>query len=620
MNKTTIALSLSAALLLAAQPLVAEELGEIVVTPSQTAQPLSQVTADVTVITAEDIRARGYQTVVQALSGVAGISFTSNVGFGKSTSVYLRGMDSKSTLVLIDGIRYNDPTSLNGAPFEHLLIDDIERIEIVKGAQSGVWGADASAGVINIITKSAQKGTHGSAHVEGGSFSTWRYGASVSHATERFDIHLSYNVLDTDGFTAYAPYGTDIDNYEDDEYKNQTLHLKGGFNIDANNRVGFSFTRIDAEGDADPYDSATYSIDPNGDYYMETTDTFGRIDYTNRNNVANITLYAQRSDFSRTYPDDAYSNGFDGTVDEYGIHAKMAYRESDFVLAGIDYREFTHENDIDRSYDVTGVFVTNTNTFEGVIGGKTVLTETLRYDSYSDFDNQTTGKIGLKHYHKHIEGLTTSLNYGTAYNVPTMYNLYDPFSGNENLSPETVESFDVTVAYKGFGVTYFSNRIDDMIDYVSQYDSNGNWIGGGYENVPGTSKIDGLEVTYKTQLFDDWLVNTNYTHLFKAEDNEGNTLARRAKDTFNLAVDYYGIDKLHLGAEMQYVGERYDRAGEQGAQTGKYTLINLTADYRLTDNFQLYGKVENAGDKYYQTVYNYASSPRAYYVGIRGKF
>jgi vitamin B12 transporter len=620
MMKQTLTLSFAAAAALTLLPAAETELGEIVVTPSNTPQALEEVTSDVVVITADEIKARGYTSLAQALSAVSGISFTSNGGPGKSTSVYLRGMASKHTLVLIDGIRYNDPTSLNGAPFEHIMLDDIERIEIVKGAQSGIWGPDASAGVINIITKSAKKGTHASAHVEGGSFNTWRYGASVSHATERFDIRIAYDITDTDGFSAYAPYGTDIDNYEDDEYKNETLHIKAGWNIDENNRLALTYTRIDAEGDADPYDAASYSFNPNGDYAMETTDSFARIDFTHKDDFNELTLYAQRSDFSRDYPDDAYSDGFDGTVDEYGLRSKIPYREDDFVQVGIDYREFTHENKIDKSYDATGVFITNTNTFEGLIGGKTILTETLRYDDYSDFGSETTWKIGIKHIHSHIEGLTTSFNYGTAYNVPTLYNLYDPFSGNENLTPETVKSYDITLDYKGFSLTYFNNRIEDMIQYASKYDAQGNWIGGGYENVAGTSKIDGLEAAYQTQLFDDFLIAANYTRLFKAQDNQGKDLPRRAKDTFNLAVDYYGIENLHIGAQAQYVGERYDRADKQGEQTGTYTIFNLTADYRLSENFELYGKIENLGDKYYQTVYNYAASPRAYYVGLRGKF
>ncbi|AKF25222.1 hypothetical protein YH65_07295 [Sulfurovum lithotrophicum] len=610
---------ITATLLLSNTAFAEESLGEITVTTAtQTTQTLNDVTSNIDVITAQEIQDRGYTTVAQALSSVAGISFVSNGGIGHSTSVFLRGMDSKHILVLIDGVRYNDPTSLSGAPFSDLMVDDIAQIEIVKGAQSGIWGADASAGVINIITKKAKKGTHASAHIEGGSFGTWKYGASVSTATDIYYANISYNVVDTDGFTTVAPYGTDIDQYEDDEYKNETINMKAGYHFNENNRLSLSYSQIKGDGDADPYDSTTYSFDPNGQYRFESTYKFTKANFNHKDSYETLNLYAQRSDFSRTYPDALFGKHFDGSVDEFGINSKIDYRSKDFLLVGVDKKDYSYENDIDKNYDSTGIFATNANTFEGILGGTTILTESLRYDNYSDFDSKATGKIGIKHVHSHIEGLVTSFNYGTAYNVPTMYQLFDPFSGNTNLNPETTDSYDVTLAYKDLKITYFNNKIKDMIDYVSNYDANGNWIGGGYDNVSGTSKIDGLELAYQKEVYEGVLLNSNYTHLFKAENNDGKTLARRAKDTFNLGVDYYGIDKLHIGADAQYIGERYDRAGEQGEQTGKYTVFNMTADYQVTDALQVYGKIENIGDKYYQTVYGYATSPRAFFIGVRG--
>ena len=617
----TLKLSLVAATLLTTASFATENLGDIVVTTAtNTPQKIADVTSDVEVITAEDIEARGYTTVAQALSSVAGFSIVSNGGLGKQTSVFLRGMDSRHLLVLIDGIRYNDPTSLSGAPWSDLTVDDIDRIEVVKGAQSGVWGADAAGGVINIVTKSPAEGTHASAHMEGGSFGTRKYGASLSTATKRYYGKVAYHVVDTDGFTAVAPYGEDIDRFEDDPYKNKTLDLKAGYRFDDDNRLDLTYTHIKGEGDADPYDTTLYAFDPNGKYGIESTYKFMKADFMHRDNIETLHLYAQRSDFSRYYPDADFSQHFDGKTDEFGLNAKFGYHGDDFLFVGVDHKRFVHENDLDKSYNATGVFATNNNIFDGFLGGKTILTESLRYDRYSDFDNKTTGKIGIKHISEKINGLVATFNYGTAYTVPTMYQLFDPYSGNENLSPETTKSYDISVAYKAFKLTYFRNKIDDMIDYVSKFDDEGNWIGGNYDNIAGSSKIDGIEATYRKEIFDNVLLTANYTHLLTFEDHTGKTLARRAKDTVNLAIDYYGIDKLHIGADMQYIGERYDRAGKQGEQTGKYAVFNFTADYQITDNIRLYGKIENVGDRYYQTVDGYATSPRAFYAGLKAQF
>ena len=213
-----ISTSLVASLLLATTNLFSAQSLETITVTSATnsTQSIKDVTSNIDIITKEDIEEKHYSSVVDALNTIPGISFTSNGSFGASSSVYLRGNDSKRILVLIDGIRYNDITGLSGAPFEHLMIDDIEQIEVVKGAQSGIWGADASAGVINIITKSAKTGTHGAATVEYGSSNTKKYGMNISHKTEKYYLNASAYKTQTDGYSAQAPRYTDIDELEDD--------------------------------------------------------------------------------------------------------------------------------------------------------------------------------------------------------------------------------------------------------------------------------------------------------------------------------------------------------------------------------------------------------------------
>ena len=165
-------ISVAVACTLAANSLFAVEnkdLGTITVSSAtKSEQSIKDVTSNIKVITGVELEEKHVTNAVEALNLVSGISFTSNGGIGKAASVNVRGFDSKKVLVLIDGIRYNDHTGTSGARFEHLMVSDIEKIEIVKGAQSGVWGADATAGVINIITKSVKKGLHGSVNLETG--------------------------------------------------------------------------------------------------------------------------------------------------------------------------------------------------------------------------------------------------------------------------------------------------------------------------------------------------------------------------------------------------------------------------------------------------------------------
>ncbi len=183
----------------------------------------------VTIITKEAIEEARVTTLAEALQKLGNIATVSNGGPGHTTAMYVRGMDTSRTLVLIDGIRYNNVTSSNGADYAQLMLNNVEQIEIIKGAQSGIWGADASAGVINVVTSKAKKGLHGAINAEYGSFDTKSTALQASYATDTFDFVLGASVYDTDGFSAYEPikgdpnYGKRYDELglEKDQYKNE---------------------------------------------------------------------------------------------------------------------------------------------------------------------------------------------------------------------------------------------------------------------------------------------------------------------------------------------------------------------------------------------------------------
>ena len=601
---TTIKLSLLTTLLLNTNLIADEKLEDITVTSAtKTTQKLSEVTSNVNVITAQEIEERHYTTVTEALNSLPGISFRANGGLGTATSLNLRGMESSRVLVLIDGIRYNDITGISGAPFEHLMATDIEHIEVIKGAQSGIWGADASAGVINIITKQAKEGLNFSASQEFGSFATSNSNINASYKNDTFYLKVNHNNLDSQGFTAYAPRGTDIGQYEDDAYNNKTTNLKAGFTITPTNKIDIAHTIIDANGN---YDDA-FNNNPNSTVTKNSTkDTFSSINFNHIDSFNEVNLFAKKSTFKRTSSSSFGTSPFDGDVKEYGLSSKIDYFGNNFLLIGGDYKKFGHQSGLNQTYNNKALFLTNNNNFNSSLG-TTIVTESIRHDQYSDFKDKTTGKIGLKH-HFQIEGLNASANYGTAYNAPTLYNLYGSFVGNSSLTPESTKAFDVAIAYKDLSLSYFDTKIDNAIDY--------DFTTSTYNNLNGTSKIKGYEVAYAPTLFDTLALNLGYTHL-KTENNIGQALARQPKDSLKFGLDYYGIEDTQLGVNGEYVGERYDSANKQGEQTGNYTVANFTANYEVDKHMSLYGKVDNITDKYYQTVDGYATSPRAFYAGMK---
>ncbi|MDX4060167.1 TonB-dependent receptor [Aliarcobacter skirrowii] len=576
-----------------------------VTSATKSEQKLKDVTANVDVITAEDIESRKFKTVAEALQTIAGIQVSQSGGIGQQTSLFLRGMNSDKTLVLIDGIRYNDPSG-NGANFEHLMINDIERIEVIKGAQSSIWGADASAGVINIITKSSQDGTHGNATIEYGRYNSKIARANISHKNESFDAKLSATRVDTDGFSAMTPKGEKAKNYEDDGYENTTVNLKLGYNFNDSNRVSTSYEIIDTKVDIDgTFGAPTYANDPNNLDIAKTKTHLANLTYENRNDIALTKVYTNYSNFKREYTD-ASEDEYKGVIKEYGVNTSIDYLNSSNVTLGADYKKFENKANIDKEYNNKGIFISNTNKF---FDDKTIFTQALRYDRYSDFENKTTGKIGIKQYI--IDDLNISANYGTGYNIPTTFQLYDTSygMGNENLNPEKTKSYDIGIEYKGFSITYFNTKVNNLIDAPASV----------YENVEGDSKFKGIEVAYKNYVTEDIFLNLNYTRL-SAKNKDREEFGRRPKNKLGFGVDYYGLKDFHFNINGEYIGERYDFNNKQGAKTGNYTIWNAVIDYQANKNFSTYIKLDNIFNKDYQIVDGYATSQRAAYLGIKASF
>ncbi len=608
-----ISTSLVASFLLATNLFSAQELESITVTSAtKTSQSIKDVTSNIDVITSEEIEARHFTTVVEALNTIPGVSFTSSGGIGQQTSVRIRGMKSGKTLVLIDGIRYNDPTG-EGASFEHLMIGDIERIEVIKGAQSSVWGADASAGVINIITKNAKEGTHGSIAVEYGSFDTKKVNATISHKEKNFDAKLNVSRLDSDGFSAMAPKDKDLGDFEDDGYENTSADLKLGYNFNDSNKISASYGIIDAKTNYDEgiYDSS-YNLDSltsaNTKAKSKTKNKFSSINYENINDFATTNIYFNKSVFDREYIEPLSfpkKRNYNGSIDEYGIKSTIPYFDNNsFVTVGADYKEFEHKNEFNKKYSSKAGYITNGNKFNN---NNTIITESIRFDAYDKFDNKTTGKVGIKQYI--IDDLNVSSNYGTGYNVPTSFQLYDASNGNEKLEPEKTKGYDFQVEYRGLSATYFKTKVNNMVA----------WESGKYNNIEGDSKLKGYELAYKKDIIEDLFLNLSYSHL-SVKDKDGKHLGRNVKDSIKYGVDYYGISKLHMSVFGEYVGSRFDRDNEGGEQTGNYTLWNTVLNYDINKTFSTYLKVDNIFNKYYQTVDGYATAERSAYIGLKASF
>lgn len=612
MKKPLLSLSAAAALFVSVQA-QSVDLEPIVVTSAlKTQQSVADSTSTVIVVTAEEIEALHASTVAEVLNRLAGISVVQNGGPGTTQSVLVRGMGTERTLVLIDGVRFQDPSNTSGASFTHLSTLDIERLEIVKGAQSGVWGSDAAAGVINIVTKKPQSGSHAEIGIEAGSYQTKKVSALLTHKSGKNSFKLSASRLLSDGFSAQTPYGDDIDQYEDDRYQNTNIIVGAAHDFTAATSIEAMYHGIDSNSN---YDSFTPDDDMRTDYRSRLFSTVLKHRYEEHA----LRLQYDHTTFERNDFDTPFGvNLFEGKNRNIELRDRIDYMDNGFVNIGVQKEFFTVDYTTvtpttgHMQTDTTAGYVTNSNRFDAW-----VLTQALRYDDYSNFDGKTTAKAGVKYFFD--DEVSVSANYGTAYNAPNIINILNPWgASNLDLLPETTRSSDLSFTYHDAIFTVFYNKVKNLLEW---YDPDG-WfgpIGGQYVNGDGESTFKGVELSYEHMIGEELLLAANYTYT-SAKNERNQVLLRRPKHQATVNADYYAGKALHIGVSAEYVGTRYDSDDEQGRQTGRYTLWNMVANYDFSDRFDGYVKINNLTDKYYQTVDGYAAAERSFYVGINAKY
>ncbi|SFV53770.1 Outer membrane vitamin B12 receptor BtuB [hydrothermal vent metagenome] len=590
-----------------------EQSGSIqITTANQSLDSITNTTTDVSVVTASQIEESGDHTVAQAISRVAGISVVGSGGFGQPSSIFMRGQSAGSVLILLDGMRLNDPSSTDGrAMLENIMTDNIAQIEIIKGGASSIWGSNASAGVINIITKSATKeGLSGSISLNGGSYSTKGANAIISYGSDKLTAQLMASYLDSDSFSALSPRDA-----ENDYYTNRSYSAKLGYKFDDNNRVDLAYYYVDADGDYDDSFSTALANDTYSHYTATQENISLKYRYSSESFSSSNTV--SQGTYDRDYYTNSYGeaqNQYRSTIKEISSINSYSYTQGKAIL-GLEAKDIDGMNNYISSfpsmpsqstYRNLAIFISNSYNFEN----DTLLETNVRYDNFDEFDNKVTYKIGVRHNHDFLKGFTTRANYYTAYSSPSAYQLANAAVG-ELLKPSYSSGFDISANYKELlYITYFHTEIEDNIDYdMDRF---------GYYNVGGKEKFSGVEVSSKYRIANLGLVlGANLTHLITYESFDTTALSTRAKDTLNISADYFTTNGMHFGITGQYIGDRVDVSTED---TGNYTVWNLNFDMEIMKDLQLYVNAKNILDEEYESVYGYATEGRAIYAKLRYKF
>ena len=582
------------------------KLDEIVVTATRMEEPVGETTSGVTLITREDIQKMNVEFVPDVFRKLPELHVIQNGGTGKVASVLLRGGSSSHTLVMIDGIRVNSTTT-GSFDFSGITVADIERIEIVKGPQSTIYGSEAMAGVINIITKKGEDTPKADVSFEAGSFGTYNPSLTVSGMYKTLDYRLTGNYFSTDGISA-ARNGTERDGYRNASVSGKfgikpsekvAIEITGKYFYDRSELDGFDFFAGKAVDDLNFVQRGNHSmLSGKGKLYL--SNIWEQI----------ITLSHVSEVLTFRDPDTDFNNADIVTaIDSIDWQHNFYISDNYTLTAGADYRKESGENkgNFDKSLDNSALYLNNKlKLFQETL----IFNAGLRYDDYETFGNRTTYRIGVL-YNIKPASLILKSSYGTGFRAPALNELFFPFYGNKNLKPEETTSWEI-----GLEKGIVKDRVSVSLTYFSQ----------NYENLiepdPHTftaaniakAVVKGFEAGTMLKISDNLNIKAGYTYLDTKNKTTEQRLSLRPKDKLSVSAEFSAKD-ISVVADYIFVGQRYDSSIKMDLSS--YSLLNISSSYRVSKGLTLFARIENLFDENYEEIGSFETLGFSIYGGIR---
>lgn len=614
-------------------------LEKVVVTATRVETPMEEIASSVTVISSKEIERKQKTTVLEVLKGLPGLDVVQNGGVGGATSIFLRGANSEHTLVMIDGVEVNDPISPGRSyDFAHLTVDNIERIEVIRGPQSTLYGSDAIGGVVNIITKKGEGKPKFFLSAEGGSFTTFREATGISGGNKWVNYSFALSRFDTEGIsTASKKDG----NYERDGYENTSLSAKLGFKPMDNLGIDFILRYMDAKTELDNF-AGVGGDDPN---YVQKSNQFlfkTQVGLSLFDQVWSQKLGLALNDHNRDiknkkdsqHPFDYEKGRYDGQLLKFDWQHHLQLHKTNALTFGLEYeREEGKSKYYWESLWGPGqsIFPKKTANIKGYyiqdeikLWDRLFATLGIRIDDHSRFGSETTYRVAPAYLIKETDTKIKG-TFGTGFKAPTLYQLFAPATlwgpiGNKDLKPEKSKGWDFGVEQNFFknrvtlGATYFRNDFKDLIQF--------DW-GQGYINI-AKAKTEGVELFASAKPIDDLTLRINYTYTDTEDKTTGEALIRRPKNKIGFDINYHFLNNGNVNLGVIYVGKRDDLdfsiSPSRRVKLDQYTLVNLAVSYDITKNFQLFGRVENLLDKEYEEVKGFGTPGLSFFGGMKLSF
>lgn len=583
----------------------------VIVTATRTAQTADESLASVTVITRDDIEKSQSPAIAELLKTQAGIDFGRNGGIGQSTSVFMRGTNSDHILVLIDGVRVSSTTTGIFA-WGQMPVSQIERIEIVRGPRSALYGSDAIGGVIQIFTRK-NKGV--TARVEAGSYN--KHGIQAGWGGgEQIKFNINAEFIDIGGFSSLNRGSSYIP--DDDGYENRNISTSVSMPIGNIHSMDISFLHSDGISE---YDGSNASINERNESINQVFSTKLKSQLQN-NWLSQFSLGYSRDD----------SRAYSGSPSKVDTSRKSIDWQNDFlidnkntIIAGLSYSHDSGKKanpntgivTFNHSVSSRSVFLNWTHKINSIsfdLGG--------RYENHSAYDNHTT--LHAATGFDLSENLNLYASYGEGYKTPDINELFHPgsfylgvwnYSGNSNLKPEETESFEIGMKYKLSAsqlieLNAYKTDAKNLIDYQ-----------GTNNQAINVSKADmsGFEAIWKYNK-NLWWAETAIT-IQDTDDSSGNDLLRRADRKIGIKLGKKYHNGANLFGEYFYTSSRrdYDAVTYNIKSLGGYGIVNIASQYPLSKQLVIEARIENLLDKHYEHLDGYNTADRSFYLALRYK-
>lgn len=609
------------------------DLEKIVVSPDKMRESSLMTASSVSVIDNATIVSSQKRFAKDLVNEYASVNMTQSGPFGAPAMIRIRGANPNQTLLIVDGMRVYDPASPDGAfNFAQLPLDNIQQIEITRGPQGALYGSDAIGGIISIESKKPNR-PFMETGIEAGSMRTLDEYVNFGGYEKGLHYSFAYSQFNTRGIST-ADSVTNPSIHEVDPYLRKSFAGRLDYEITNDLTIGATLRNTYARYRYDDSDPITYALRDN-DQLIGKSNLFLYSLYVEHKPIEQYDYSVRYSYMNNLRRDFDYPNGlsdwYNGRAVRLDYQNNFHIFDFDVFTIGYDYlQELSDSYYVDYASGISdppkvfarnsGLYLQNKIHFKDIIGS----TQSMRVDNHSQFGTHNTYKIDA--FYLAPTGTRLRGVYSTGFKAPSLYQLNAPanaawwfLGGNINLKPEDAKSYEVGIDQYLFGntlklsATYFQLRFSNLIKYFTDpvtYQST-------YQNVSKAKSI-GMEYGAEVNLFDEKLrLSANLTSNDTMDYSTDRELARVPQNQFNIKIDAKPISKLALGIDINHTGRYFNTGSDKIKQ---FTLVGLRADYSISQNFSIFGRIENILNKHYQQVRGYGEPGINAYGGIRAKF